>query len=50
MALNFAPPRRDLTRLNRAADLRVYGHYSFALPDLGGDRRPLRDPDVPAEE
>ena len=26
----------------------VHGHYSFALPDLGEQRRrPLRDPDQP---
>lgn len=24
----------------------VHGHYSFQLPDLGGQYRPLRDPDV----
>ena len=27
----------------------VHGHYSFALPDLGDGRRPLRDPDVVEE-
>jgi TnpA family transposase len=26
--------------------INVHGHYSFALPDLGGGRRPLRDPDA----
>jgi hypothetical protein len=26
--------------------INVHGHYSFALPDLGGARRPLRDPDA----
>ena len=26
--------------------LNVHGHYSFQLPDLGGGRRPLRDPDT----
>ena len=30
--------------------INVHGHYSFALPDLGGNRRPLRDPDAPGEE
>jgi hypothetical protein len=25
--------------------INVHGHYSFALPDLGG-RRPLRDPNA----
>ena len=26
--------------------INVHGHYSFALPDLGGRRGPLRDPDA----
>jgi hypothetical protein len=26
--------------------INVHGHYSFALPDLGGARRPLRAPDA----
>ncbi|SCG16483.1 Transposase and inactivated derivatives, TnpA family [Micromonospora echinofusca] len=26
--------------------INVHGHYSFALPDLDGARRPLRDPDA----
>lgn len=26
--------------------LNVHGHYSFQLPDLGGARRELRDPDA----
>jgi hypothetical protein len=26
--------------------INVHGHYSFALPDLAGGRRPLRDPDA----
>ena len=26
--------------------INVHGHYSFALPDLGGNRRALRDPDA----
>jgi TnpA family transposase len=30
--------------------INVHGHYSFALPDLGGARRPLRDPDALDEE
>ena len=30
--------------------INVHGHYSFALPDLGGNHRPLRDPDAPGEE
>ena len=27
----------------------VHGHYSFALPDWGGARRPLGDPDAVEE-
>lgn len=30
--------------------INVHGHYSFALPDLGGNYRPLRDPDAPGED
>ena len=30
--------------------INVHGHYSFALPDLGGNHRPLRDPDAPGED
>ncbi|WP_083873195.1 Tn3 family transposase [Nocardia testacea] len=30
--------------------IRLEGHYSFALPDLGGIHRPLRDPDAPDED
>jgi len=26
--------------------INIHGHYSFQLPDLGGSRRPLRDPDA----
>jgi hypothetical protein len=26
--------------------IRVHGHYSFQLPDLGGTHRTLRDPDA----
>jgi hypothetical protein len=26
--------------------INVHGHYTFALPELGGSRRPLRDPDA----
>jgi hypothetical protein len=29
--------------------INVHGH-SFALPDLGGNHRPLRDPDAPGKE
>ncbi len=27
-----------------------HGHYTFQLPDLGGHRRALRDPDSPADD
>lgn len=30
--------------------VRMEGHYSFHLPDLGGSHRPLRDPDAPDED
>lgn len=30
--------------------LNVDGHYLFALPDLAGARRALRDPDSPDED
>ena len=30
--------------------LNVHGHYSFQLPDLGGTRRALRDPDSSDDE
>jgi len=30
--------------------LNVDGHYSFALPDLAGARRALRDPDSPDDD
>jgi TnpA family transposase len=38
----------DVARLSvyQHAHIEVHGHYSFALPDLGGERRPLRDPDA----
>jgi hypothetical protein len=30
--------------------IRLEGHYSFQLPDLGGRHRPLRDLDAPDED
>ncbi len=30
--------------------IRLDGHYSFHLPDLGRSHRPLRDPDAPDED
>jgi hypothetical protein len=32
------------------AHIIVHGHYTFTAPDLGGGRRPLRDPDAVGEE
>ncbi|HEY0000899.1 MAG TPA: Tn3 family transposase [Actinoplanes sp.] len=29
--------------------INVHGQYTFALPELGGVRRPLRDPDAVQE-
>src|SRR4051794_22488581 len=42
----------DVARLSpyMFAHVNVHGHYTFAAPALGGGRRPLRDPDVAAEE
>ena len=39
---------QDVARLSvyQWAHIEVHGHYSFQLPDLGGGRRPLRDPDA----
>ncbi|MEU1521628.1 hypothetical protein ABZ413_05395 [Nocardia rhamnosiphila] len=28
----------------------IDGDYAFHLPDLGGNHRPLRDPDAPGDE
>jgi hypothetical protein len=39
-----------LARLSAHQYRHIHGHYSFALPDLGGNHRPLRDPDAPGEE
>ncbi|ABP54811.1 hypothetical protein Strop_2363 [Salinispora tropica CNB-440] len=30
--------------------INVHGHYSFQLPELGGARRMLRDPDAGDED
>jgi len=30
--------------------INVHGHYSFHLPELGGGRRALRNPDAPDDE
>jgi TnpA family transposase len=42
----------DLARLSPLArrHLNVHGRYSFALPNLGGGLRPLRDPEQPDDE
>lgn len=29
--------------------INMHGHYTFALPELDGARRPLRDPDAVEE-
>jgi hypothetical protein len=42
----------DATRLSayQHKHINVHGHYTFALPDLGEQRRPLlRDPDAVEE-
>ena len=43
---------QDLARLSPLArkHLNVMGRYSFALPNLAGGLRPLRDPDQPDDE
>ena len=42
----------DVSRLSLYVrrHLNVDGHYSFALPDLAGARRALRDPDSPDDD
>jgi len=42
----------DIARLSpyMRRHLNVHGHYTFQLPDLGGHRRALRDPDSPADD
>ncbi|HEV7897498.1 MAG TPA: Tn3 family transposase [Planosporangium sp.] len=42
----------DVARLSpyMYAHINVHGHYTFTAPDLGGSRRPLRDPDASAED
>ena len=42
----------DIARLSPyiRRHLNVHGHYTFQLPDLGGHRRALRDPDSPADD
>ncbi|MEV0298537.1 hypothetical protein [Nocardia sp. NPDC050710] len=44
--------REDPARLSAfiRKHIRLQGHYSFHLPDLGGAYRPLRDPDTPDED
>lgn len=42
----------DVVRLSPFArkHVEVHGRYTFALPELPGGRRPLRDPDHPDDE
>lgn len=42
----------DVARLSAfiRTHLGLEGHYSFMLPDLGGQPRPLRNPDQAAED
>lgn len=42
----------DATRLSAfmRKHIRLEGHYSFNLPELGGTHRPLRDPDAPEDD
>lgn len=42
----------DATRLSPfvGQHINVHGRYAFALPDLGGGLRPLRDPSEPSDE
>jgi hypothetical protein len=42
----------DVARLSpyAYAHINVHGHYTFAAPDPGGARRPLRDPDAAVAE
>nr|WP_281423390.1 hypothetical protein [Nocardia tengchongensis] len=43
---------RDAARLSAFVrkHVRLDGHYSFHLPDLGGGHWPLRDPGAPDDE
>ena len=51
-AQGYPVTEADTARLSayQYRHINVHGHYSFALPDLGGNRRPLRDPDAAGEE
>ncbi len=51
-AQGYPVTEADAARLSayQYRHINVHGHYSFAPPDLGGNRRPLRDPDAPGEE
>jgi hypothetical protein len=50
-ALGYKVLDADAARLSvyQWQRINVHGHYSFALPDRGGGRRPLRDPDAGQE-
>jgi Tn3 transposase DDE domain len=47
-----ALPDQNVARLSPLVrrHLNVMGRYSFALPNLAGGLRPLRDPDQPDDE
>lgn len=32
------------------AHINVHGHYTLTVPNLGGGRRPLREPEATAEK
>ncbi|MEG8184602.1 transposase [Nocardia terpenica] len=51
-AQNYPVRDEDAARLSAflRKHIRLDGHYSFALPDLGGGHRPLREPDAPNED
>jgi TnpA family transposase len=51
-AEGFSVLDTDVARLSpyMYAHINVHGHYTFTAPDLGGTRRPLREPGAPTEE
>jgi hypothetical protein len=51
-ALGYPVRDEDAARLSPfiRKHVRMEGHYSFHLPDLGSGHRPLRDPDAPDED
>ena len=51
-AQDYPVREQDAARLSAFVrrHIRLDGHYSFHLPDLGGAHRPLRDPDAPDDD